>query len=739
MTKHSDTRARRRWVAAALAGTCGATLALAPSGAAAAPAPDEAGNAKQLAQPSLRSPLTRERIYSLMTDRFENGDPTNDDQASSEAVNEYDPTHKGFYHGGDLKGLTSRLDYIKELGQTAIWITPPMYNDWLFEGKLPTGETNTTASYHGYWITKFDQVDPHVGTAEDLKELVRQAHARGMKVFFDIVVNHTGDVISYEEGEQQPYRSKTDQPYKDADGKEFDDRDYETAAVFPKLDPETSFPYNPTFRTEADKSVKSPAWLNDPTMYHNRGETTFQGENSLYGDFFGLDDVFTERPEVVAGMTKIFQDWITQYNIDGYRIDTTRHVNMAFWQQFITGVLDYARANGRPDFYMFGEAAVEDPVELSAYTSEGKYQSVLDFTFQDNARNFASKSASAADLATFFQTDDMYTDSDSNAYQLPTFVDNHDRGRIGWMIQADNPGIANSETLRRSQLAHELMYFARGNPVVYYGDEQGFTGDGNDQDAREDMFPSKVSSYNDNDLLGTDATTATSNFDQNHPMYRYLQRLNQLTAEHPALRDGAQIHRYADNGPGVYAFSRIDRDEKVEYVVALNNSEAEKTASVATYSPNAPFVRLYPTPDGTHNTDAGGKLTVTVPPLSAVVYRAAVPLADVNGGKAAATTLDLAQGGKINGRPFVRATVHGQGFHEVSFAVKVGKNGKWTHVGTDDNPDYKVLYDTKGLADGTEVTFQAITTDSSGRVSVSDKVVHTVDRTAPAPNVFEQP
>src|SRR5215210_8063459 len=83
-----------------------------------------------------------------------------------------------------------------------------MYNDWLFEGKLPTGETNITASYHGYWIIKFDQADPHVGTAEALHELVRQAHARGMKVFFDIVVNHTGDIISYEEAEQQPYRSK---------------------------------------------------------------------------------------------------------------------------------------------------------------------------------------------------------------------------------------------------------------------------------------------------------------------------------------------------------------------------------------------------------------------------------------------------------------------------------------------------------------------------------------------------
>jgi hypothetical protein len=100
----------------------------------------------------------------------------------------------------------------------------------------------------------------------------------------------------------------------------------------------------PTFRTEADATVKVPAWLNDPTLYHNRGNSTFAGESSEYGDFFGLDDLFTERPEVVAGMGDIYQTWV-DFGIDGFRIDTVKHVNLQFWQQFIPGILAQGRGH----------------------------------------------------------------------------------------------------------------------------------------------------------------------------------------------------------------------------------------------------------------------------------------------------------------------------------------------------------------------------------------------------------
>ena len=130
------------------------------------------------------------------------------------------------------------------------------------------------------------------------------------------------------------------------------------------------------------------------------------------------------------------------------------------------------------------------------------------------------------------------------------------------------------------------MFFTRGQPVIYYGDEQGFTGDGGDKLARQDMFANAVPEYGDDDLLGTDATTDDDNFDQTHPIYQALAEFARVYQEHPALRSGAQIHRYSTNEPGVYAFSRIDRVEKVEYVVAFNNAGTAITAAtIATYAP----------------------------------------------------------------------------------------------------------------------------------------------------------
>jgi hypothetical protein len=110
----------------------------------------------------------------------------------------------------------------------------------------------------------------------------------------------------------------------------------------------------------AAAQAKTPAWLNDVTMYHNRGDSTFEGESSEYGDFFGLDDIFTERPEVVEGMTAIYRGWIDQ-GVDGFRIDTVKHVNLGFWQAFSPALLDYAALVGRPDFFMFGEVSTQAP------------------------------------------------------------------------------------------------------------------------------------------------------------------------------------------------------------------------------------------------------------------------------------------------------------------------------------------------------------------------------------------
>jgi hypothetical protein len=193
----------------------------------------------EFAGTSLRAPLTRERLYFVMPDRFANGDPSNDNGGltGEPLVTGLDPTHKGFYHGGDLKGLTQRLDYIRRLGTTAIWFTP-MFKNRPVQG---LGSEFVSAGYHGYWITDFTQVDPHLGSNEELRTFIDEAHKRGMKVIFDIITNHTADVIAFAE-DQYDYRNKAEYPYRDADGNVFDDRDYAGPASFPRSIPMSASP-----------------------------------------------------------------------------------------------------------------------------------------------------------------------------------------------------------------------------------------------------------------------------------------------------------------------------------------------------------------------------------------------------------------------------------------------------------------------------------------------------------------
>jgi len=570
-----------------------------------------------------------------------------------------------------------------------------------------------------------------------------------MKVFFDIITNHTADIIDYAE-KQYAYVPKDREPFRRAGTRTpFDDRDYAGTQTFPPLDREDSFPYTPTFNSSSDATVKKPDWLNDVTLYHNRGDTTFAGEDALYGDFFGLDDLFTEHPAVVDGMVDIYDGWIRDFGIDGFRIDTMKHVNDEFWQQFSPRVLNFAHDHGKRDFFMFGEVYDTTKRFTSRYTTRNRVQAVLDFPFQDAARDFASRSRATDGLRDFFEGDDWYTDADSNAYQLPTFLGNHDMGHVGMFLRDDNTGATEDELLQRDLLAHQLMYLARGNPVVYFGDEQGFTGAGGDQAARQDMFANPNDFYDNqtdaglngddgagkNDDLGSDETPVEDNFDRDHPLYRAIGELARLTREHPALRNGPQQHRYSTNGPGIYAFSRLDRETQREYVVALNNSQQPQTALVPTASGRAtPFARIYGTSAPLATTDGGARLPVAVPPLSAVVYEGRAPI------RRSASAPDIgvaapAGGGPARDRVEVRAFVSGESFYDVTFQARVG-DGDWTPIGTDDNAPYRVFHDIAALEPGTRVQYRAIVLDNAGHTATSDAgtievAEPSIDMTAP--------
>ncbi|MEY2847760.1 MAG: hypothetical protein RI885_425 [Actinomycetota bacterium] len=651
----------------------------------------------------IRQAGSDEQFYFVMTDRFKDGDPTNNAAGlgADPTVSGFDPTKKGFYNGGDLAGLRSQLDYIEGLGTSAIWLTPSFLNN-----PVQGAGANASAGYHGYWITDFTQIDPHLGTNAELKALIDDAHARGMKVYFDIITNHTADVIDYAE-KQYGYIDKTTEPYKTAAGEPFDPADVAGSPDFPVLDAATSFPYTPTVTPE-NAERKVPAWLNDPTVYHNRGDSTFEGESVLDGDFSGLDDLMTENPKVVDGFVDVYKDWV-DFGIDGFRIDTVKHVNLEFWQTWSAEVLDYAKAQGNPDFFMFGEVYDANAANTSPYVRKTDMNSVLDFSFQSQATSFAGGN-SAKGLGTLFASDDLYTTPDSNAYALPTFLGNHDMGRVGYFMKNTDAPVA------RDELAHELMYLTRGQPVVYYGDEQGFAGagQGNDQSARQSMFASQVDEYTTQPLITGETAGSVDRFGTDAPLYRHISTLSELRSTHPALAQGAQIERYADAGAGVYAFSRVDRTEKVEHLVALNNSGADKTVTLSSLTAGAAYSVLYGPAAAATTADAEGQVTITVPALGTVVLLADRPVTAPDA--ASAITVDLpAAGAGLTGVTPVNADVADSTWQETSFAWRVVGSTEWTALGTAEDTTPRVFHDTAGLAKGTLVEYRAISTDAAGQ------------------------
>ncbi|MGW0421078.1 pullulanase-type alpha-1,6-glucosidase [Streptomyces sp. NPDC003015] len=667
--------------------------------------PPPPSDAKLAAQPA-RHDDTREQFYFVLPDRFANGDTSNDrgGLTGSRLSTGYDPTDKGFYQGGDLKGLTRKLDYIKGLGTTSIWMAP------IFKNRPVQGTgADASAGYHGYWITDFTQVDPHFGTNKDLETLISKAHAKGMKVFFDVITNHTADVVDYEE-KSYDYLSKGAFPYLTKDGDPFDDADYASGGKrFPAVDAD-SFPRTPTV---TDTGAKVPSWLNDPTMYHNRGDSTYAGESTTYGDFSGLDDLWTERPEVVSGMERIYRRWVRDFDIDGFRIDTVKHVNMEFWTQWATALDAYAAEQGRKDFFMFGEVYSADTSITSPYVTQGRLDATLDFPFQEAARQYASQGGSAQKLASVFGDDYKYTTDKANAYEQVTFLGNHDMGRLGYFLNQDNPKATDAELLAKDRLANELMFLSRGNPVVYYGDEQGFTGAGGDKDARQTMFASRTADYLDDDEIGTDRTHASDAYDTSAPLYRQIARLAKLRKAEPALADGVQEERYAADGAGVYAFSRTDATTGTEYVVAFNNASEAKSATFATGSANMAFKGIYGGTVGV-TSDADKKVTVTVPAGSAIVLKAsAAPAPPAT--KPAITLKAPATG--ATGTVELTADVAGGRLDRVVFAAQVG-GGKWRTLGSADHAPYKVTQVIgKDVPAGTALRYKAVVVDARGRTA----------------------
>ncbi|WP_238383587.1 alpha-amylase family glycosyl hydrolase [Colwellia psychrerythraea] len=515
-----------------------------------------------------------EVFYFVLPDRFYNADTSNDlgaaenDKKRAVSRGGLDKTHKGMYHGGDLAGLTEKLPYLDNMGVSAIWLTPILRNRAMQAG---------TSGYHGYWILDFTEIDPHLGSNAELKNFIDQAHKRNIKVFFDIITNHTADVIKTKECHGEDGLGWIVDVSKGND------------CPFISMAQLAQGKYYTPLIPKGDETLKYPAWLNDMDVYHNQGDSFWRGESSVRGDFAGLDDLYTQKSSVVNGMIAIYQDIIDEFKPDGFRIDTVKHVNIEFWQQFSPALMQHAKAQGIDNFFMFGEVYSFEPELLSRFTTEAKIPSVLDFAFQGAMTKALVEQQGTDVLAQLFAKDHFYNTEhkyirNTNANQLVNFTGNHDMGRFAFSLKQSSHNYSEQAQIQRNLLAHAMMFFSRGVPVIYYGDEQGFVGDGGDQASRQDMMPSFVDSYNDDDLLATTKSTADDNFDTNHLFYQSFAKYAQLYQQYPALRFGEQAVVYSQNEAGIFAITRQTK--------ATNNTNAQSLLVVFNTAINAQSLNL---------------------------------------------------------------------------------------------------------------------------------------------------
>ncbi len=666
-----------------------------------------------LTQPPVAPPIASQRFYFVMTDRYANGDPANDrgGLTGGRATTGFDPTSTGWFHGGDFKGLTGSCDdtrsglaRIRGLGFNAVWVTPP------FGQRTVQGDS---AAYHGYWITNFTSVDPHLGTNDDFAAFVGCAHRLGIKVYLDVVVNHTADVVLLSGS------GYSDVPYRDCRGRKFNPARYATGKTFPCL--KVSNMPRPPFVLAADRNAKKPAWLNDPLRYHNRGDIDFSGCSELcyeQGDFFGLDDLFTEQPAVVNGLAKVYGDWIARYKVDGFRVDTAKHVNGAFFRVWAPKILAAAKAAGVPDFQLFGEVTLNSAPDLSDFVRNRGLPNVLDFPFQDAAAGFAAGSTSARALGQRLDEDDYFRRPDGVLPIPPTFLGNHDMGRAAYQIRSrSQPGPA--ELQKRVLLGYDLLYLLRGAPVVYYGDEVGMIGSGGDKAAREDMFPTQVPEWKTEQRVVDGPIGNGSSLDiVNTPIQTELTTLSALRETNPALTTGASVVRLAQGDALVV--SRIDLAGRREEIAAFNTGTTTRTVTVQASTRSSGWTPLLGGPPVSSGAD--GKLRLTLPPISALLLRADAQLPAAAPGR----PVLKAAPDDITNLYRLSAAVPG-GPATVWFALRRATGG-WQRLAVDDSSPYRTFVDPTRYRNGERLYAVAVARGLSGSHSVSKVVPFVVRR-----------
>lgn len=457
-------------------------------------------------------------LYLIMPDRFANGDPANDEPP--EAPDSHDRAKPRAYHGGDLRGIREHLGYLKDLGVTTLWLTPIVKNA-------------AAQDYHGYSAVDLYDVDPHLGSLADYRDLVAAAHQQHMKIFFDAVPNHVGPLHPWVDHPPLP--------------------DWFHGSRAHHLDSFT--PVHGPFYAEPEKQP------NDlfETLVDPHAPVSLR-KNLTEGWFLGiLPDLNTENPVVAQYLLQNSIWWAETSGLDGFRVDTFPYVNRRFWAEWHAGLRKIY-----PNLTTLGEVFHPDPSVTSFFVGgqrrwdgiDSGLTTVFDFPMYFALRDVLLNGAPPARIADVLRHDSLYP----RPNLLVPFFANHDVPRFA---------SAQGSSAERLQLAFGLTLTLRGVPQLYYGDEIGMPG-GTDPDNRRD-FPG---GWKDD---ARNAFTKEGRSSQQQAIFSYVQALLRLRREHPALESGTLCHLASDSDS--YVFLRETEDERI--VVAFHNAAQPRNLRVS--------------------------------------------------------------------------------------------------------------------------------------------------------------
>lgn len=615
-----------------------------------------------------------EVIYQVLVDRFANGTASNDWRVNRQSL--------ARYQGGDWQGLISQLDYIKALGVTTLWISPIVRN------------VDTDAGidgYHGYWASDLSELNPHFGDLATLRRLVSEAHRKNLRVVLDIVTNHMGQMFYYDinqngRPDDNLYGGGVNSGFQNPGGSSSTltrvseyDPDYNTRTViqsFTSLGPAgpapVRFMHIPDIFRTAPRCDGAFAWqciLAQPEGYHRRGrivnydsDGSQPSEQVMLGDFpGGLKDVATERQDVRDAMVEAYARWVELTDLDGFRIDTLKHVEHGFWTDFSTRLRTRLAARGKQRFFLFGEAFDGDDRLLGSYTRPGEMDSVFYFSqkFQVFRDVFQCEGSTSQVESLYTQRAMNYgtTAQENGAGAPPTqllvnFFDNHDVPRFLAGILDEDPMSCppgrvrdenDSERMRKKMhIALAFLYTEDGIPCVYYGTEQDFNG-ANDPSNREVLWERASDYRTDLDGRPSAGGPLTNEHARMFPTtgvtFQWMARLARIRRTYEPLRRGNFELKWTSNRPtnaddgGMLAFER--RQDTRSVLVVINTSGDAREHRTA-FEGNGMQVSFAPGTELVDVLDAsntrrvtvgpGSRVSVSLPAYSAAIF---VPAADV--------------------------------------------------------------------------------------------------------------